>query len=273
VHTSYNQTVAATGRLSSQDPNLQNIPVRTELGKEIRRAFIPSRPGRLLLAADYSQIELRILAHVTQDPTFLQAFRDDLDIHAVTAAEIFNVPLSDVTSEMRRRAKTTNFGVIYGQSDFGLSRVLGIPRKEAKEFIERFNARYPGIQHYMIRTIASAKRLGYVETLSGRRRYIPEVNASNRSLRDFGERMAINAPIQGTSADIIKIAMVRLAPQLKALGVDMLLQVHDELVFEVDTERVDELCKLVCDVMEDAFKLDVPLKVDVHHGINWREAK
>jgi DNA polymerase-1 len=273
VHTSYSQTVAATGRLSSNDPNLQNIPIRTELGREIRRAFVPSAPGRVFVAADYSQIELRILAHVTQDPTFVQAFREDQDIHSVTASEIFGVPLSEVTSDQRRRAKTTNFGIIYGQSDFGLSRALRIPRKEAKEFIEKFNQRYPGIQHYMIRTIASAKRLGYVETLSGRRRYIPEVNSANRTLRDFGERMAINAPIQGTSADIIKIAMVRLQPQLAALGADMLLQVHDELVFEVDREKVEPLTALVREVMEGAFQLDVPLKVDVHSGENWREAK
>ena len=273
VHTNYNQTMAATGRLSSQDPNLQNIPIRTELGREIRGAFLPSRPDRVILAADYSQIELRILAHVTQDPTFLQAFKEDRDIHAVTAAEIFGVPLEAVTSEQRRRAKTTNFGIIYGQSDFGLSKKLGIPRKEAKEFIERFNARYPGIQHYMIRTLASARRNGYVETLSGRRRYIPELSAGNRQVRDFGERMAINAPIQGTAADIIKIAMVKLYPRLEGLPAAMLLQVHDELVFEVDRDAVEPLKALVCEVMEGAFTLDVPLRVDVHWGPTWMEAK
>ncbi|MDB5100798.1 MAG: polymerase [Cyanobacteria bacterium RYN_339] len=273
IHTSYSQTVAATGRLSSNEPNLQNIPIRTELGREIRRAFVPGSPGRVFVAADYSQVELRILAHITQDPTFVKAFRDDMDIHAVTASEIFNVPLAEVTSDQRRRAKTTNFGIIYGQSDFGLSKALRIPRKEAKDFIEKFNARYPGVQHYMIRTIAGAKRQGYVETLSGRRRYIPEVNSANRTLRDFGERMAINAPIQGTSADIIKIAMVRLQPQLAALGADMLLQVHDELVFEVDADKVEALTALVREVMESAFSLTVPLKVDVHAGENWREAK
>ncbi len=273
VHTNYNQTMAATGRLSSQDPNLQNIPIRTDLGREIRRAFLPSRPDRVILAADYSQIELRILAHVSQDPTFLQAFKEDQDIHAVTAAEIFGVPLAEVTSEMRRRAKTTNFGIIYGQSDFGLSKKLGIPRKEAKEFIERFNARYPGIQHYMIRTLASARRNGYVETLSGRRRYIPELSAGNRQVRDFGERMAINAPIQGTAADIIKIAMVRLFPRLTGLPAAMLLQVHDELVFEVDRDAVEPLQALVTEVMEGAFTLDVPLRVDAHAGPTWMEAK
>ncbi|MEB3222969.1 MAG: DNA polymerase I [Candidatus Sericytochromatia bacterium] len=273
VHTSFNQTIAATGRLSSQDPNLQNIPIRTELGREIRRAFVPSRPDRVILAADYSQIELRILAHVTGDATFLKAFREDRDIHAVTASEIFGVPLEAVTGDQRRRAKTTNFGIVYGQSDFGLSKALGIPRKEAREFIERFNARYPGIQHYMIRTIAAAKRDGYVSTLAGRRRYIPEVNAGNRQVRDFGERMAINAPIQGTAADIIKIAMVRLAPRLVGLPATLLLQVHDELVLEVDEAAVETVAALVREVMEGAFALEVPLKVDVHWGATWMDAK
>jgi DNA polymerase-1 len=265
--------VAATGRLSSSDPNLQNIPIRTELGREIRRAFVPSKPGWVILSADYSQIELRILAHVTQDPSFLTAFREDLDIHAVTASEVFGVPLSEVTPDMRRRAKTTNFGIIYGQSDFGLSKALGIPRREARDFIERFNQKYPGIQHYMIKTIAEAKRHGYVETLSGRRRYIPEVNSPNRSLRDFGERMAINAPIQGTSADIIKVAMVRLAPKLEGLNATMLLQVHDELVFETDPAHVEALIQVVKETMENAFALDVPLRVDAHAGPSWMEAK
>ncbi|MEB3198111.1 MAG: DNA polymerase I [Candidatus Sericytochromatia bacterium] len=273
VHTSFNQTIAATGRLSSQEPNLQNIPIRTELGREIRRAFIPSEPNRVIVSADYSQIELRILAHVTADPTFIQAFREDRDIHAVTASEIFNVPLAEVTSEMRRRAKTTNFGIVYGQSDFGLSKALGIPRKEAREFIERFNARYPGIQHYMIRTIAQAKRDGFVETLSGRRRYIPEIHASNRQVRDFGERMAINAPIQGTAADIIKLAMVRLAPRLTGLPAVMLLQVHDELVFEVAPQVLPEVTALIRQEMEGAFALDVPLRVDIHSGATWMDAK
>jgi DNA polymerase-1 len=273
VHTSYNQTIAATGRLSSNEPNLQNIPIRTELGREIRRAFVPSRPDRVILAADYSQIELRVLAHVTGDPTFLTAFREDRDIHAVTASEIFGVPLEAVTGEQRRRAKTTNFGIVYGQSDFGLSKALGIPRKEARDFIERFNARYPGIQHYMIRTIAAAKRDGYVSTLSGRRRYLPEVNAGNRQVRDFGERMAINAPIQGTAADIIKIAMVRLAPRLVGLPADLLLQVHDELVLEVDAGAVERVAALVREVMEGAFPLDVPLKVEAHWGPTWMDAK
>ncbi|HEY9724427.1 MAG TPA: DNA polymerase I [Oscillatoriaceae cyanobacterium] len=273
VHTSFNQTVAATGRLSSSDPNLQNIPIRTELGREIRRAFVPSKPGWRILSADYSQIELRILAHITQDPSFLTAFREDRDIHAVTASEIFGVALAEVTSDMRRKAKTTNFGIVYGQTDFGLSKALGIARREAREFLEAFNARYPGVQHYMIRTIADAKRLGYVETLLGRRRYIPEINAGNRSLREFGERMAINAPIQGTSADIIKIAMVRLAPRLAELEATMLLQVHDELVFEVAPHEIERLSALVREVMESAVTLSVPLRVDVHEGASWMEAK
>ncbi|MFN3428497.1 MAG: DNA polymerase I [Candidatus Sericytochromatia bacterium] len=273
VHTSYNQTVAATGRLSSQDPNLQNIPIRTQEGREIRRAFLPSQPGWVILSADYSQIELRILAHVTQDPVFLDAFRRDLDIHTVTAAQVFGVPIEAVTSDMRRKAKTTNFGIIYGQSEFGLARTLNIPRKEAKEFIDKFNEQYAGVRHYLIGTLAAAKRQGYVETLSGRRRYIPEVTSSNGTLRQFGERMAINAPIQGTAADIIKIAMVQLYPRLEGLPVAMLLQVHDELVFEVDPARLEEVTAIVKDTMEGAFQLDVPLRVDVHAGASWMEAK
>jgi DNA polymerase-1 len=273
VHTSYNQTVAATGRLSSQDPNLQNIPIRTQEGREIRRAFLPSQPGWVLLSADYSQIELRILAHVTQDPVFLKAFQEDKDIHTVTAAEIFGVPLDQVTKEMRNKAKTTNFGIIYGQSSFGLARTLGIPPKEAKEFIDKFNEKYAGVRNYLIGTLAAAKRQGYVETLSGRRRYIPEVTSSNGTLRQFGERMAINAPIQGTAADIIKIAMVRLYPKLEGLPVSMLLQVHDELVFEVDPARLEEVTAIVRETMESAFELDVPLRIDVHSGPTWMDAK
>lgn len=273
LHTTFNQTVAATGRLSSSDPNLQNIPIRTELGREIRRAFVPSTPGNVLVSADYSQIELRVLAHITEDPSFIKAFSEDLDIHTVTAGEIYGVPLAEVTPEMRRRAKTTNFGVVYGQTDFGLSRALRIPRAEAREFIERFNARYPGIQHYIIRTLAAAKRDGYVETLSGRRRYLPDINAKNRVLRDVNERMAINAPIQGSAADIIKKAMIRVAPELPALGAALLLQVHDELVVECPAERAEAVMSLLRAEMESAWALRVPLKVEAHAGPNWRDAK
>jgi len=273
VHTSYQQTVAATGRLSSTDPNLQNIPIRTDLGREIRKAFVPSVPGRVILSADYSQIELRILAHFTEDPSFVAAFLADEDIHAVTASEIFGVPLDAVTTEMRRRAKTTNFGVIYGQTDFGLAKKLMISRADARQFITTFNARYPGIQAYMHESIVKARQKGYAETLLGRRRPLPEVKSPNRQLRELGERMAINTPIQGSSADIIKVAMIRLEAQLKDLPCQLLLQVHDELVFEVATEAVEEVSRRVRNVMAHAYPLRVPLKVDIHTGATWMDAK
>lgn len=275
IHTSYNQTVAATGRLSSTDPNLQNIPIRTEEGREIRRSFVPSKPGYVLMAADYSQIELRILAQIAKEPAFIQAFQQDEDIHALTASQIFEVPLAEVTQDQRRVGKTINFATIYGQGAFSLARILGIPQKDAKRFIDAFWEHYSSIKHYQIEALAQAKARGYVMTLLGRRRYIRELNSSNPVERKNGERMAINAPIQGTAADIIKIAMVRLHQMLRTEGfaARMLLQVHDELVFEVPEAEVKPLAARVREIMEGAMTLDVPLKVEINVGPSWMEAK
>ncbi len=275
LHTSYNQTVAATGRLSSTDPNLQNIPIRTEEGREIRRAFVPSKPGYVLMTADYSQIELRILAQIAREPAFIDAFRNDEDIHALTASQIFQVPLAEVTKDQRRVGKTINFATIYGQGAFSLARILGIPQKDAKRFIDAFWEHYSAIKHYQIEALAQAKARGYVMTLLGRRRYIRELSSSNPIERKNGERMAINAPIQGTAADIIKIAMVRLHQMLREEGfaARMLLQVHDELVFELPEAEVEPLSARVREIMEGAMTLDVPLKVDINVGPSWMEAK
>ncbi len=275
VHTSYNQHVAATGRLSSDQPNLQNIPIRTELGREIRRAFVPCKPGNLILSADYSQIELRILAHVAKDQAFQTAFGADLDIHAATAAEIFGVPLDQVTSEMRRKAKAVNFGVAYGQTPFGLARALAIPQKEAKDFIDAYRRKYSGVHHYTIETVAFAHRHGYVETLLGRKRKLPGLKSSNRQERDFAERAAINAPIQGSAADLIKLAMLKVQRALDREGLEtaMVLQVHDELVFEVPPAEFETACELVRREMESAMDLCVPLKVDLRSGPTWMDAK
>lgn len=275
IHTSYNQTVAATGRLSSTDPNLQNIPIRTEEGREIRRAFVPSKPGCILMAADYSQIELRILAQIAKEPAFIAAFRHDEDIHALTASQIYGVPLAEVTKDQRRVGKTINFATIYGQGPFSLARILGIPQRDAKRFIDAFWEHYSAIKHYQIEALAQAKARGYVMTLLGRRRYIRELNSSNPVERKNGERMAINAPIQGTAADIIKIAMIRLQRMLQAEGfaARMILQVHDELVFETPESEVKALASRVREIMEGAMTLDVPLKVEINVGPSWMEAK
>jgi len=270
IHTSLNQTVAATGRLSSSDPNLQNIPVRTELGRQIRKAFVASK-GNLLLSADYSQIELRILAHVTQDANMVAAFEHDEDIHQATACVVFGCSPSDVTPEMRRRAKTINFAVIYGMADFTLSKTLGISVKEAKDYIETYFARFPGVREYTEQTIASARELGYVQTLLGRRRYMPEIHSSNYNYRQFAERAAVNMPIQGTAADLMKIAMIHVDQALAGASSKMLLQVHDELLFEVPPADVQSLAELVRTKMEDAYPMGVPLKVDVKAGSNWAE--
>ncbi|MFN8535072.1 MAG: DNA polymerase I [Dehalococcoidia bacterium] len=274
IHTNYNQTVARTGRLSSSEPNLQNIPVRTPLGRRIRQAFVAERPGSVLLSADYSQIELRILAHITRDPRLVDAFEKDEDIHSATAAEIFHVPLDLVTSDQRRVAKTTNFGVIYGISDFGLSERTDLSRKEAAEFIRTYFDTYPGIRDYIDRTKAEARN-GRVQTLTGRYQLFAErdILSPNQSIRRAAERTAINMPIQGTAADIIKIAMIRLQDELRQRSIEcgLLLQVHDELVLEVDERQVEELTGLVCDVMENAYDLSVPLKVEVKAGKNWNE--
>lgn len=272
IHTSLNQAVTATGRLSSSDPNLQNIPIHTELGREIRKAFVASE-GSVLLSADYSQIELRILAHVTGDEGLVHAFENDEDIHLATACTLFNCAPSDVTPEMRRRAKTVNFAVIYGMADFTLGRALGIPMREAKEYIETYFAKFPGVRTYTDETIEKARALGYVSTLMGRRRYIPDINNVNRNVRSFAERAAVNMPIQGIAADIMKLAMIRVHGALADSGASsrMLLQVHDELLFEVPPGELAKVAELVRDGMEHAYRLAVPLKVDVKSGPNWAE--
>ncbi len=274
LHTSYNQTVATTGRLSSNDPNLQNIPIRRELGRDIRRGFIP-RKGWVLLAADYSQIELRLLAHLSHDPAFVEAFKAGGDIHRQTAALIFEVPLDEVTPVMRARAKTINFATIYGQGPHALSLQLGIEHAEAKEFIARYFERFQGVRNYLDSMVAFAREHGFVQTIFGRRRYIPELRERNFSVRAFGERLAANSPIQGSAADLIKIAMIRIDHSLRTekLESKMLLQVHDELVFEVYPDEIDHVQALVKDQMEHAADLSVPLIVDLGTGKNWLETK
>ena len=273
VHTSFNQTVTATGRLSSSNPNLQNIPIRDEQGKEIRKAFIASE-GRVFMSADYSQVELRLMAHLSQDKNMMDAFNADHDIHAATAANIYKVPIEEVTSDMRRKAKTANFGIIYGISIFGLSERLGVSRAEAKELIDGYFMSFPGVKEYIDSTIENARRDGYVETLLHRRRYLPDINSRNANVRGYAERNAVNAPIQGTAADIIKIAMVKIADRLKREGLkaEMLLQVHDELNFNVPLGEVDRVKELVREEMEGAIELSVPLRVDIGVGANWLEA-
>ncbi len=270
VHTTFKQTVTATGRLSSVDPNLQNIPVRLELGRRLRKAFVPSE-GKELLAADYSQIELRILAHISGDTGFIEAFRRGDDIHSITAAEVFQVPYESVTSEMRRRAKAVNFGIVYGISDFGLARDLSISRQQAKEYIETYFKRYPRIKEYMEETIAEAREKGYVTTLLRRRRYLPDIFSPNRNVRASGERTAVNTPIQGSAADIIKLAMLKVEKQLREekLSAFMLLQVHDELIFEVDRLQLPRAAAVIKKAMEGVFPLKVPLVVDLKSGPNW----
>ncbi|MEW6142947.1 MAG: DNA polymerase I [Chloroflexota bacterium] len=272
VHTSFNQTVTATGRLSSSDPNLQNIPVRGGLGRKVRQAFIAA-PGKTLLAADYSQIDLRVLAHLSRDPSLTNAFINNEDIHTSTASQVFNVDPSRVTTEMRRVAKTVNFGVIYGMSDYGLEQATDLSREEAARFIETYFQRYPKVKEYLDNTREQAHQLGYVQTLTGRRRYIPEVNSPNRQVREAAERMAINMPVQGTSADIIKIAMIDLYRAMKDRKMTALLtlQVHDELIFEVTPAEKDELIRLSSDIMSGAMSLAVPLKIDIKQGRNWGE--
>jgi len=273
VHTSYNQTVAVTGRLSSTNPNLQNIPIRDAQGKEIRKAFIPDE-GCIFLSVDYSQIELRIMAHLSSDANMMEAFNKGLDIHSATAAKIFNIPLDQVTSDMRRKAKTANFGIIYGISAYGLSDRLGISKIEAKEFIDGYFATYPDVKKYMSSSINHAKTAGYVETLFGRKRTLPDINSQNSIVRGFAERNAINAPIQGTAADIIKIAMIRIQNQLELekLEAKMTMQVHDELNFTVPKDELEKVRTLVVEEMEHAIQLRVPLIADCGVGVNWLEA-
>lgn len=275
VHTLYNQATTATGRLSSTEPNLQNIPIRMEEGRKIREAFIPSEEGWYMLAADYSQIELRILAHISGDENLIDAFQKGMDIHTRTAMDVFGVEEGEVTSLMRRQAKAVNFGIVYGISDYGLSQNLNITRKEAGDFIERYFSVFSGVKLWMEEIVKQAKQDGFVTTLLNRRRYLPDIRSSNFNLRSFAERTAMNTPIQGTAADVIKLAMIRMQDSLQEKGLKsrMLLQVHDELVFEVPQDELEIMKQLVPEVMESALKLDVPLKVDVNFGHTWYEAK
>ena len=272
LHTTYNAAGAATGRLSSSNPNLQNIPIRTELGREIRAAFVP-RAGWTLLVADYSQIELRLLAHMSRDPVLLEAFRNGEDIHTRTAAEVFGVPPLMVTPEMRRNAKTVNFGIVYGQTPFGLAAQLGIPRTEAEKYIKSYFERYAGVKKYIEATIAEVRRTGMTFTLHGRPRPIPDINSRNPNARSFAERTAVNTPLQGTAADLIKLAMIRIDTLLEGRQARMLLQVHDELVLEAPPGEAAEVAALVKREMEGVAKLEVPLVVDTGTGPNWRDAK
>jgi DNA polymerase-1 len=274
VHTSFSQTIASTGRLSSSNPNLQNIPVRTEVGKRIRRAFLADE-NAYLLAADYSQIELRILAHITHEPALVQAFEQDEDVHAATAAQLFKVPLSEVSPDQRRLAKTVNFAVLYGQSAFGLAQVTGMTNAEAAEFIRNYEITFPRVREYVQSTLVQANTQGFVQTLLGRRRYMPEMSALPLVQRQAAQREAINMPIQGTNADMIKIAMVRLQGELERMNLSarIILQVHDELVLEVPDPEVDVVSELVEQAMVGAMRLDVPVRVDLKAGRNWYDVQ
>ncbi|HBL21639.1 MAG TPA: DNA polymerase I, partial [Alteromonas mediterranea] len=274
VHTSYHQAITATGRLSSTDPNLQNIPIRNEEGRRVRQAFVP-RKGNKFVAADYSQIELRIMAHLSGDKGLLDAFAHGKDIHKATASEVFGVPLDEVTTEQRRSAKAINFGLIYGMSAFGLAKQLNIPRNEAQKYMDLYFERYPGVLEYMDSTRESAKEKGYVETVFGRRLYLPDIKASNGARRKGAERAAINAPMQGTAADIIKMAMIKVDDWISKNAADdvtMMMQVHDELVFEIKEDKVDSYVKTINTLMESAATLNVPLVVEAGVGENWDEA-
>jgi DNA polymerase-1 len=274
IHTTFNQALTATGRLSSSKPNLQNIPVRTERGKEIRKAFVPSRPDGLIVSADYSQIELRIMAHLSCDKHLIEAFRAGQDVHAITASKIFGVALEDVTSDQRRIAKTANFGIMYGISSFGLAQRLKIGRGEAKKIIEDYFANFPAISSYIEDTLTAARENGYVETIFGRKRYLPDINSRNATVRSLAERNAVNAPIQGTSADIIKLAMIKTAQRISQEGLQsrMILQIHDELVFDTMPDEVERLKAIVKEEMENVIELSIPLTVECNHGHNWLEA-
>ena len=275
VHTTFNQTVTATGRLSSSDPNLQNIPVRTEEGKMIRSFFEPGDGYDYLLSADYSQIELRVLAHFSGDSAFIDAFQHNEDVHARTASEVFGVPIDEVTPLQRRHAKAVNFGIVYGISDFGLSKSLGITRKEAARYIDSYFEKYPGVKSFIDKVVADAHENGGVTTMFGRRRDLPAIKSKNFNQRSLAERMAMNTPIQGTAADIIKLAMIRVDRMIKEAGLKsrVLLQVHDELVLEVVTEEIDAVKKLLREAMEHVVELRVPLVIDINIGKNWAEAK
>ena len=275
VHTTFNQTVTATGRLSSSEPNLQNIPVRREEGRHIRELFEPGEGYDLLLSADYSQIELRVLADMSQDENFLRAFRQQEDVHARTAAEVFGVAIDEVNGELRRKAKAVNFGIVYGISDYGLAQDLHIPRAEAKDYIDKYFAKCQGVKSFIDKVVAEAKENGYVLTRYGRRRDLPAIRSSNFNQRSLAERMAMNTPIQGTAADIIKLAMIRADRALRNAGLKsrILLQVHDELVLEVTKDELAQVKVLLQEAMEKAAELSVPLTIDINTGENWAEAK
>ncbi len=277
IHTTFNQTITTTGRLSSSNPNLQNIPARTQIGNKIREAFVPKNPEtHVIVSADYSQIELRLLAHYSQDPVLIDAFNKNTDIHASTASKIFNVPIEEVTKDMRRKAKAVNFGIIYGQTRYGLAEALSIKPAEAQEFIDKYFETYPNIKQYMEMTKIFALQNGYVETLYGRKRYFAnELNSSNRMIREFAIRAAINAPLQGTAADLIKLAMIKLYKLLQDECKDakMILQVHDELMIETPKTCAKQVAELTMKAMELNQPLDVPLVVDMNIGHNWKESK
>ena len=274
VHGSFNQTVASTGRLSSSDPNFQNIPIRTDIGREIRKAFVAQKTGWKIFSADYSQIELRIMAHLSKDPELTRAFRDGVDIHTRTAALVYGVDEKDVLPEMRRVAKVVNFGIMYGAGAFRMSEELKISMNEARQIIENYFNTYPGINNYIINTLNDARENQYVKTLSGRLRYVYDINSSNRNIREAAERAAINMPIQGTAADMIKIAMIRIHERMikENLQSMMILQIHDELLFEVAEKELEVLKSIVISEMEQALPLDIPVKVDVGIGNSWYEA-
>ena len=274
IHTTFNQALTSTGRLSSSNPNLQNIPIRTDRGRYIRKAFVAQDPESVIVSADYSQIELRIMAHLCGDEHLIHAFREGIDVHAATAAKIFHLPVEAVSADQRRIAKTANFGIMYGISAFGLAQRLRIPRSEAKKIIDDYFASFPAIRSFIDRTVAAARENGYVETLFGRRRFIPDINSKNLTLRSLAERNAVNAPIQGTSADIIKIAMIRIDRRLRESGMAarMVLQIHDELLFEAPQTEAEALKEMVVSEMEGVIKLSVPLTVECKDGKNWLEA-
>ena len=275
IHTRFQQALTQTGRLSSINPNLQNIPIRLEEGRKIRAAFVPSEPGWLMFAADYSQIELRVLAHMSQDEKMIAAFREGEDIHTKTAMDVFSVDKDGVSSDMRRTAKAVNFGIVYGISDYGLSQSLNITRKEAGKFIDTYLETFPGVKQYMEDIVSEAKMKGYVVTMMNRRRYLPDITSSNFNLRSFAERTAMNTPIQGTAADIIKKAMIDMDARLtkEKMQTRMILQVHDELIFEAPEDEIEKLKKIVPEVMESALALDVPLKADWAYGLSWYDTK
>ena len=274
IHTTFNQSVASTGRLSSVNPNIQNIPIRTEIGMKVREAFIPRDDNFTLMSADYSQIELRIMASLSKDEAMLNAFNNGIDIHSATAAKVYKVPLEEVDRTMRSNAKSVNFGIIYGISAFGLSQNIGVSRKEAQEIIDNYFEQFPKVKEYMDWSISQARSKEYVETIMGRRRYLKDINARNGMIRAMAERNAINAPIQGSAADIIKIAMIAIDKEMgkRKMQSKMLLQVHDELVFDMHQSETMELKALVKEKMEQAFNLQVPLIVDIGEGANWLKA-